>query len=69
MFFLKNLIYLKKDMSLKEFSRITDIPYRTLQDIFKNEASNPKIETLLKLRKCFNVSIDDLLLKDLEKEE
>lgn len=68
MFFLKNLKYLQNEMSLMEFSRFTKIPYRTLQDIYSKQAENPKADTLLKLKEAFNISIDDLLTKDLARE-
>ena len=69
MFFIKNLKFLQKNYTLKEFSRITNIPYRTLQDIIANNANNPKADTLIKIKLAFNISIDDLLLKDLEEGE
>lgn len=69
MYFLKNLKYLQKDMSLAELSRLSNIPYRTLQDIYSRNSNNPKADTLIKLKLAFNISIDDLLLKDLEKDQ
>lgn len=65
MFFLKNLKHLQGNMTLAEFSRITNIPYRTLQDIFAKSSNNPKADTLIKLKKTFNISIDSILLEDL----
>lgn len=69
MYFFKNLQFLTKSMSLAEFSRKTNISYRTLQDIFANQSNNPKADTLIKLKYALNISIDDLLLKDLSKTE
>lgn len=69
MFFLKNLKFLQNNMKLSDFSKITKISYRTLQDIFARESNNPKADTLIKLKEAFNISIDDILLKDLEKED
>ena len=66
MFFLKNLKYLQNDMSLMEFSKKLNISYRTLQDIYARNSNNPKADTLIKIKLAFNISIDDLLLKDLE---
>lgn len=68
MFFLKNLKFLQGKMKLTELSSKTNISYRTLQDIYKNNSNNPKADTLIKLKEAFNISIDDLLLKDLELE-
>ena len=67
-YFLKNLSFLQGNKSLAQFSRDTNIPYRTLQDIFAKKVNYPKTETLIKLRDHFNILIDDLIFKDLSKE-
>ena len=68
MFFLKNLKFLQNNLSLAELSRKTNISYRTLQDIYANNSNNPKADTLIKISQSYNISIDKLLLCDLEKE-
>ena len=56
------------NISKNELSKIGNIPYMTLSDIINGKNDNPKSDTLIKLRKTLNISIDDLLLKDLEEE-
>lgn len=65
----KNLIYLMKkhNYSQSELARLMDISRQSFNLIFK--AENPRATTLIKLKEIFNVSIDDLLLKDLEASE
>ena len=41
---------------------------RTLTSIYSKERTNPRIETVIKLAQYFNVSIDDLVHKDLSKQ-
>ena len=67
-YFLKNLTFLRGNQSLAQFSRDTNIPYRTLQDIFAKKVNYPKTETLIKLRDHFNILIDELLFTDFSKE-
>ncbi len=67
MMFEKNMKYLTKTkITQSELSRILKISRQSANDIVNSK--DPKASTLLKLSEIFNVSIDDLLKKDLELE-
>ena len=65
----KNIVFLKNLNRYKweEISTLLEIPYRTLQDLIYGKITNPKLDTIIKLSKFFNVTIDDLINKDLSK--
>lgn len=69
MFYKENLIFLLKkyNYSQSELARRMNISRQSFSLIMKGE--NPQATTLIKLSEIFQVSIDDLLLKDLSKEE
>lgn len=69
MYFLKNLNYLlkKENLNKNRLSIKLNVSRQYMTDLFKTE--NPTAKTLVKLKEIFNISIDDLLLKDLEAEE
>lgn len=66
----KNLIFLLKKMQIskQELSKLCKIPYMTLSDIIKGTTKDPRISLIINISLSLNISIDDLLLKDLEKE-
>lgn len=69
-FFKKNLEYLlkKNNLNKNQLSIKLDITRQSINEYFSRDKL-PSIDTLVKIRTIFNVSIDDLLLKDLEAEE
>lgn len=68
MYFNKNLKYLMKinNMSQSDLARKLDTSRQNINQIMNTEI--PKVQTLIKLKEFFNISIDDLLLKDLSNE-
>lgn len=66
-FLLENLYFLKKKYKLRwnEIAEKSNISYRTLQDIIYKDTINPSIDTVDKLAKFFNVTIDELYNKKL----
>lgn len=70
MFLKNNIIYLrnKKKLSLRELANLTNINHKTIYNLENDIAKekNITIETVLKLANFFNVSIDDLVNRDLE---
>lgn len=65
MFLKNNILFLKKSNSFQTLSEITKIPKTTLFDIVNEKVKNPRIDILIKLKEAFNISIDDLIFKDL----
>ena len=67
--YLKNLRKLrtKKRWSQEKLAREAGISYQTLIKIERGYVKNPKLETLLKLAKALNVSIDKLLGSNIQK--
>lgn len=63
---LKNIKELrnKKGWSQEKLSREADISYQTLIKIERGGIKNPKIETMIKLAKALDVSIDELVGKN-----
>ena len=60
--FSKNLVAYRKaaGYSQKEFAELLDIPVTTLSG-YENAGREPKFETLLKIAKIFDVTVDELL--------
>ena len=44
-----------------------NIPFRTLQDIIYKSTSNPGIKSIILIAESFNLTLDELVLKDLSK--
>ena len=65
----KNISFLRKKLGLKQ-DELGEKIYVNRGNVghYEKGKSLPKAETLIKLGKFFNVSIDDLLKKDLEEE-
>ncbi|MCL2522508.1 MAG: helix-turn-helix domain-containing protein [Erysipelotrichales bacterium] len=71
MFIKENLLFLRKKSNLTQLEiskqlEISEVGYQALER--KASASIPSVATLTKLKQIYNVSIDDLLFKDLSKE-
>ncbi len=60
---LKNLKKLRKQKgwSQEKLAREAGISYQTLIKIEQGRIKNPKLETLIKLAKALNVSLDELI--------
>lgn len=68
-FLVKNMIFLK-EKSGKSWATISNesgFSRRTIESIYSNDKCNPRIETVKRIASYFNVSIDDLINKDLSK--
>lgn len=61
--YLKNLAKLRKEKGLTQegLARKANISYHTLIKLESGGIKNPKIETLVKLSKALNVSLDRLV--------
>jgi len=51
----------KKGLSQDRVSKLADISYNTVIKLESGGITNPTIETLQKIAKALNVSVDDLL--------
>jgi transcriptional regulator with XRE-family HTH domain len=51
----------KKGWSQERLAREADISYQTLIKIEQNRIKNPRLETLIKLARALNVSLDKLV--------
>ena len=63
--YLKNLSKLRKERELTQegLARKANISYHTLIKLESGKIPNPKIETVIKLEKALNISIDNLVEK------
>lgn len=50
-----------KDLTQKQLSQKANVPYTTLIKIENGFVKNPKIETIAKISKALNISIDLLI--------
>lgn len=59
----KNIKKLRKQKGLSQdrLSKLADISYNTVIKLESDGITNPSIDTLQKLAKALNVSVDDLL--------
>jgi len=51
----------KKGWSQERLAREADVSYQTLIKIEQNRVKNPKLQTLVKIAKALNVTIDELV--------
>lgn len=64
----ENFIYLvKKEKSRNQFAEKTKISINTIKAILDKNCM-PSLETLMKIKEIYNISLDDLVYKDLSKE-
>ena len=58
--YLKNLAKhrLKRDLTQRELARLSGVSYNTIIKIERGGITNPKIETVVKLAKALNISLD-----------
>ena len=70
MFLQKNMIFLKDKKGFTPYKlKQLGIPLTTTQQIINGTTTDPRISIIIKLSEIYNISIDDLLLKDLSKVE
>lgn len=69
-FFDKNLKFLRKQANLTQLELALILDYSTRDMVAKLEGNEakPSYEVLLKIKHYFNVSLDDLVCKDLSRE-
>lgn len=66
--FVKNIKYLTKTrINQNQLANIFNVSRQAIGNLLKTK--DPRASTLLKLSEIYNVSIDDLLKKDLESEQ
>jgi len=53
----------EKELSQDKLSKLADLSLNTVVKIELDESPNPTIETIQKIAKAFDVSVDDLLKK------
>jgi len=56
---LKDLI-LTRYVSIREFTQVANIPYTTLDSIFKRGVANSSVSNIIKICKALNLSVDAL---------
>lgn len=68
MFYSKNMKYLTKTRGINQnqLALKLEITRQSINTMIN--ATDPKASTLIKISRIYNITIDDLLLKDLEKE-
>ncbi len=59
----------KHKMSMHELSNKCGVPYSTLHDILNGKAKNPRIDTVSKIAKGLNISIYEILGKEVMDEK
>ena len=64
-----NLIFLRKINNLRwdDIANNSHVPLRTLEGILYKNTTNPRIETVIRLAKYFNITLDEFVLTDLSK--
>lgn len=67
MFLQSNLKLLIPNVS--KFSKDNNIPKRTIESIIYGTRKNIGIETIINIAEALNISLDDLILKDLTKSD
>lgn len=65
----KNLIYLRKINNITRYklAKELEVNESLLRKIENGVSKNPRIDTLIKLSSYFEITLDDLVYKDLEK--
>lgn len=51
-----------KNLSRAEFSKLSGVPVRTIEDVETNEKNDPRLSTLLKITTALDITINDLYL-------
>ena len=71
MYLQKNVSYLKMKYKLtyQEICSQAGINMRTVTRLLKTDGKNLRIDTVMRVAELFQISIDDLIYKDLEKDQ
>ncbi len=71
MFFISNLVYLtkNKDINQNQLASKLGISRQSINNMLRKKDLDPKASTIIRIAEIYNLSIDDLLLKDLSAEE
>lgn len=71
MFISKNLTYLRKEkeVSYRKLASLSCVDHSVIHYLENGRIKDPSITTVSKLAKALNISIDDFVYKDLEKEK
>jgi len=69
-FLAENIRHIRKlkKMSQKAFGEVLGLSRDGIAD-FETRGVTPSLKTVMKIREAFNVNLDDLIYKNLEKEE
>ena len=66
MFLQKNMIYFKEKKGFTPYKlKQLGVPLTTTQQIIDGTTEDPRLSILLKLIKIYDISLDDLIFKDL----
>lgn len=66
MYLRQNMIYFKEKKGFTPYKLVElGIPLTTAQQLISGTTTDPRVSVIIKLAKIYNVSIDDLLTKDL----
>ena len=57
----------KYNLRWDEIAYHSKTPLRTLEGIIYKNTSNPRLETVIRLAKYFNITLDEFVLTDLSK--
>ena len=70
MFFKENLIFImkKRKLSAPMLSNLSGVPKTTINSIKGINSKNPTLDTAYKLTFALGISLDDMVTKDLSKE-
>ena len=69
MFLRKNMIYFKEKKGFTPYKlKQLGVPLTTTQQIIDGTTEDPRLSVLLKLIKIYDISLDDLIFKDLSTE-
>ena len=71
LYFKENLTYLmnKLNLSAPKLSSLCGVPKTTINSIKSPNSKNPNIDTAYKIAQALNVSLDDMISKDLSSKE
>lgn len=71
MFFVKNLNFLTKNSKINQnqLAAKLSISRQSINNMLRKDDLDPKASTIIKIAEVYNLTIDDLLLKDLSSSE
>ncbi len=70
MYLLENMKHFKKTRGLTAYAlKSLGIPLTTSTQLFNGTTTDPRISVIIKLANIYNITIDDLIFKDLSSSE